>query len=77
MIDRASIAREWSQNVVPNFAVPETLYDHQMDAISLLKQGKHVFLGSCEIQYYKIIKSTKIKVLLLEQEKAFPSLELS
>ena len=45
MINRSSITSEWSQHVVPNYPVPENLHDHQKDTMSLLKQGKHVFLG--------------------------------
>ena len=45
MIDRVSITTEWLQNVVPNYAVPETLYNHQKDAMSLIRQGRNVFLG--------------------------------
>ena len=38
--------KEWDEKIVPNYAVPTTLYEHQVDAMSLLKQGRHVFLGN-------------------------------
>ena len=38
--------KEWDEKIVPNYAVPTTLYEHQVDAMSLLKQGRNVFLGN-------------------------------
>ena len=46
MVDRETIASDWASKVVPVHPVPEKLFDHQMDAMSLIKQGKNVFLGN-------------------------------
>ena len=46
MINRELIASEWLDKVVPVHPVPQKLFDHQMDAMSLIKQGKNVFLGT-------------------------------
>ena len=46
MADRETIASDWASKVVPVHPVPEKLFDHQMDAMSLIKQGKNVFLGN-------------------------------
>ena len=45
MLDRVSIVRDWAENVVPVHQVPEVLFDHQIDAMHLLRQGDNVFLG--------------------------------
>ena len=45
MINRQLIASEWSETVVPSHNVPRNLFDHQLDAMALLKAGHHVFLG--------------------------------
>ena len=45
MINRESIATEWSEKVLPVHPVPEKLHAHQLDAMSLLKQGENVFLS--------------------------------
>ena len=44
MIDREQVLRDWSR-VLSDYPVPSNLRDHQIDAMALLKQGKHVFLG--------------------------------
>ena len=44
MIERELVLRDWAE-VLRNYSVPASLRDHQIDAMSLLKQGKHVFLG--------------------------------
>ena len=44
MIEREQVLRDWSE-VLSNHPVPSNLRDHQIDAMALLKQGKHVFLG--------------------------------
>ena len=46
MINRQLIANEWRERVSPNHNVPVNLYDHQLDAMGLLHEGKHVFLGN-------------------------------
>ena len=45
MLDRVSVPRDWAENVVPVHHVPEVLFDHQIDAMHLLRQGDNVFLG--------------------------------
>ena len=45
MINRQLIAEEWSEKVTPAHNVPKELFEHQLDAMALLKEGKHVFLG--------------------------------
>ena len=45
MINRNSISDKWTQDIVAKYDVPKKLHDHQIDTISLLQQGKHVFLG--------------------------------
>ena len=45
MINRQLIAEEWSEKVTPAYNVPKELFEHQLDAMALLKEGKHVFLG--------------------------------
>ena len=45
MINRELVASEWSEKIVPAHNVPNSLFDHQLDAMALLKGGKHVFLG--------------------------------
>ena len=49
MVDRAAASHAWSL-VVEAHPVPPHLHDHQLDAMSLLKQGKHVFLGNLVIK---------------------------
>ena len=44
MADRARATQDWMR-VLQTYPVPSNLRDHQLDAISLLQQGKHVFLG--------------------------------
>ena len=46
MSHRSTITAEWLENIVPNYGVPQMLYDHQIDTMSLLKEGKNVFLGN-------------------------------
>ena len=46
MFNRELISSEWSEKVVPIHAVPPTLHPHQLDAMALLKEKKHVLLGS-------------------------------
>ena len=36
---------EWTDKVVPIHPVPTTLFPHQLDAMSLLKGGRHVLLA--------------------------------
>ena len=48
MVDRAAASQAWSL-VVEAHPVPPHLQDHQLNAMSLLKQGKHVFLGNLVI----------------------------
>ena len=45
MIRSSAFVEEWSNTIVPNYAVPETLFVHQADAMALIKQGKNVFMG--------------------------------
>ena len=45
MINRALMEVEWTNKVVPIHPVPTTLFPHQLDAMSLLKEGQHVLLG--------------------------------
>ena len=45
MIDHTDLEREWLQLIVPKYNVPLSLREHQKDAMSLLKKGRHVFLG--------------------------------
>ena len=45
MLDRVSIPRDWADNVVPVHQVPEVLFDHQIDAMHLIRQEQNVFLG--------------------------------
>ena len=51
MINRESINEEWAQKVVPIHQVPRKLFDHQLDAMALIKQGKNVFLGKNKFAY--------------------------
>ena len=44
MVDRIEMSHVWSQ-VVEQHPVPPNLHAHQLDAMSLLRQGKHVLLG--------------------------------
>ena len=46
MINRELIVSEWSENVVPLHKVPQNLFPHQVDAMALIKDGNHVFLGN-------------------------------
>ena len=43
--ERDKIRRAWT-DISDVYSVPKALYDHQVDTISLLLQGDHVFLGS-------------------------------
>lgn len=45
MINRENVSYEWAKNVVPVHPVPESLFPHQLDAMSLLMEGSHVFLA--------------------------------
>ena len=53
MINRELVASEWSEKIVPAHNVPNSLFDHQLDAMALLKGGKHVFLGKNLFQLAK------------------------
>ena len=53
MINRESIADDWAQKVVPVHPVPSILFDHQLDAMSLIKQGMNVFLGTSRPTHIK------------------------
>ena len=46
MIDRELINAEWAENVIPSHPVPQALFPHQVDAMALIKEGMHVFLGA-------------------------------
>ena len=63
MIDRSMMIADWQQNVVPKFAVPSTLYEHQVDAMSLVKAGKNVFLGKLNFKNYRSPIPRKINKL--------------
>ena len=52
MIDHSTLTEEWLRDIVPKYNLPASLRPHQKDAMSLLKQGRHVFLG--RIKIYKI-----------------------
>ena len=43
--ERVKIRRIWS-DISEIYSVPKTLYDHQMDTISLILNGDLVFVGS-------------------------------
>ena len=45
MIDKSQALSDWAA-VVLDYPVPARLHDHQADAMALLKEGKHVFLGT-------------------------------
>ena len=45
MTDRERTTAEWLESVVPLHPVPQVLFPHQLDAMALLKEGNHVFLG--------------------------------
>ena len=53
MINRELVASAWSEKIVPAHNVPNSLFDHQLDAMALLKGGKHVFLGKNLFQLAK------------------------
>ena len=42
--NRAHISEKWSQ-ICETYSVPTTLYDHQMDTISLLMSRQNIFCG--------------------------------
>ena len=44
IIDRNAAAQDWAR-VLETYPLPPNLREHQLDAMSLLKQGNHVFLG--------------------------------
>ena len=44
-MDNLSIEEQWSQ-IRGTYPLPSTLRQHQVDAMSLLKQNKHVLLGN-------------------------------
>ena len=46
MIDHTLINEEWQNIVIPNYDLPTNLRNHQKDSMTLLKQGRHVFLGT-------------------------------
>ena len=50
MVDRSAIVQEW-ERVREMHHVPSTLYDHQLDAMSLIKERRHVFLGNIDTFY--------------------------
>ena len=53
IIDRTAAAQDWAR-VLETYPVPPNLRDQQLDAMSLLKQGNHVFLGKINALIYKI-----------------------
>ena len=53
IIDRTAAAQDW-ERVLETYPVPPNLRDHQLDAMSLLKQGNHVFLGKINAFTYII-----------------------
>ena len=44
MVDHSTIQQDWP-DIAKNHPVPTQLYDHQLDAMALLKERKNVFLG--------------------------------
>ena len=54
MVDRTQVLAEWA-DVVLKHPVPSHLYDHQVDAMALLKEGKNVFLGKIFLMYLVLI----------------------
>ena len=46
MIDHSKLTQEWVRDIVPRYKLPASLRPHQKDAMTLLKQGTHVFLGN-------------------------------
>ena len=44
MVDQSAVRQLWS-NVSLGLPVPSQLYDHQADAMTLVRDGNHVFLG--------------------------------
>ena len=75
MINRESIATEWREKVVPGYKVPNDLFEHQIDAMALLKEGKHVLLGNPVITLYLRIWDTgriaRYEVRLIRQCSLF------
>ena len=63
MINRQLIAEEWSEKVTPAHNVPKELFEHQLDAMALLKEGKHVFLGMHLPLYRRISFSASLSML--------------
>ena len=49
MSKREELTKEWKEKVIPHYAVPHDLRPHQIDAMSLLKQGHNVFLGTMNL----------------------------
>ena len=47
MLDTAEAEQDWAR-VLETHPVPPNLHKHQLDAMTLLKQGRHVFLGNSD-----------------------------
>ena len=77
MINRELIASEWSEKVVPLHNVPNDLFEHQLDAMALLNDGKHVFLGTKSICSNLPKLNLILQESLLDLAKLFPSLRQS
>ena len=45
MLNRAYMQELWSETVTPFYNVPNTLFEHQADAMCLLRNHRNVFLG--------------------------------
>ena len=45
ILDSTNMQNIWTDTVVPFFDVPATLFEHQADAMTLLRKQRNVFLG--------------------------------
>ena len=72
MIDRGTTLHDW-QTVLQSHPVPPHLHDHQIDAMALLKQGKHVFMGNLDISYF-ITLNPKLSAVPTGAGKTLPQL---
>ena len=55
MVDNASIYNDWIKIARRHPSIPSSLHVHQADAMALLKQRKHVLLGTYQFSHMLFI----------------------
>ena len=76
MINRAELLNLWPE-LVARHGLPSEPYEHQLDAMALIREKKHVFLGGYRPDFIINIMRLLRKVFLLAPVKHFHNLQPS